>query len=373
MGARVVMRFVADVHIGNHKRFGGELVSGVNDRCRRILGVLEHAAEGVDTLVVLGDLFDTSHPTPQVMAATLRALNTPMPNRVVLLLGNHDMVSDQAGDNALAVFDALPLLMKPRPTQYMVVDRGPEVYRDDATPLYLLPFRPAPMADWFGDAVAQLHEDNITRQQSPILCFHGGVRDHNTPRFLWASPDAIDVDLLFDVMRSCGSKLAVCGNWHNHRVWRRDGMMVVQVGALVPTGFDNPGPDYGHVVDIFEDGPVLTGRQLPGPRFLTLTADEACRWQGPPQGADGCYLRVKAADSDGSLREGFQGGADVLALEVVESGADTTQQAEEAAEAARTGETLESSLRDYVQSMLLEAGVDRAAVEAKVMNYMARE
>ena len=371
---RAKIRFVADVHVGNHKRFGGPVVSGVNDRCRRILEVLEAAAEDADLLVVLGDLFDTSNPAPQVVAATVRALQLagPVKRQVQLLLGNHDMVSTQPGDHALGIFDAA--VWPCREGVRFDVTEEPQVWRDSEHPLFLLPFRPEPVSEWFADAVTALAASpDVSRDQAPILCFHAGVRDHNTPKYLWSAPDAIDVDLLFAVMRSCGSKLAVCGNWHTHRTWTRDGMTVIQVGALVPTGFDNPGADYGYCVDVLHNGSVRTV-QKPGPRFLPLSMDTARCWLGTPAGADGCYLRVTPGPEEvidpEELARHF--GEEVLALEVVQAGEDTAEQEAEAAEAARTGDTLEGSLREYVQSMPLEAGVDRAAVELKVLNYLGR-
>jgi hypothetical protein len=39
----------------------------------------------------------------------------------------------------------------------------------------------------------------------------------------------------------------------------------------------------------------------------------------------------------------------------------------------RTADTLEGALREYVQSMPLADGVERSSVEAKVLNYVARE
>ena len=369
----VKIRFVADVHIGNHKRHGGEMTAGVNDRCRRVLDVLEHAAEGVEQLVVLGDLFDTSNPTPQVLAATFEALQRPgsQRRRVQLLVGNHDMVSTTYGDNALALF---AVIQGPRDGVRFDVTEDSEIYRDPAAPLFLLPFRPEPVEEWFANEVTALAARfGASRDQAPILCFHAGVRDHNTPRYLWSAPDSLDVDFLFDVMRSCGSKLAVCGNWHNHRVWKRDDMTVVQVGALVPTGWDNAGPDYGHVVDVLADGAVRIGHTLPGPRFLSLTAAEARDWSGPPAKADGCYVRVQLQPGEAFDAQEFASREGVVALEVVQAGEDTEAQEAEAAEAARTGDTLEGSLRDYVQTMPLESGVDRAAVELKVLNYLGRQ
>lgn len=381
-------RFVADVHVGNHKAHGGAVTSGINERCRAILDTLYAAGndpDGVECLVVLGDLFDVSSPTPQVVGDTMAALDTPdhqgRPRAVRLLLGNHDMVSSEIGDSAL-----VPLLWV---NDCMVLD-APKAERlrfPRKEALYFLPFRPEPTVDWFADAVQALHaevEPGWDREGlEPILCFHAGVRDHNTPKYLWSSPDAIDVDLLFDVMRRVNAKLALCGNWHNHRIWKRDDMTVIQVGALVPTGHDNPGRDYGYVVDIRRGQPsgappaagLYSIKQIDGPRFLTLTPAQL-----ESEGADlpaHTYLRVRLGpgDDENDLRVWIAAApwaGKVKGLSFVSTGEDTAEQQAEAAEAARTGDTLEKALREYVQAMPLEQGVDRATVEARVLNYLGR-
>ena len=46
-----------------------------------------------------------------------------------------------------------------------------------------------------------------------------------------------------------------------------------QVGALAPTGFDDPGPvGYGGLVTWDPDTQALETYQLPGPRFLAVTS-----------------------------------------------------------------------------------------------------
>ena len=381
-------RFVADVHVGNHKAHGGPVTAGINARCAAVCAVLAQAGnddEGVECLVVLGDLFDVSSPTPQVVSEVMESLDLPddrgRPHAVRLLLGNHDMVSTQAGDHAL---DPLRWLRA-----CDVIER-PEAERlryPRKEALYFLPFRPEPVVEWFAEAVQALHgevEPGWDRAGlEPVLCFHAGVRDHNTPKYLWSSPDAIDVDLLFDVMRRVNSKLALCGNWHNHRVWKRDDMTVIQVGALVPTGHDNPGRDYGYVVDIRRGQPggsshpdgLYRVKQLNGPRFLTLTPSEL-EVEGSDL-PDHTYLRVRLgpADDENDLRVWIAAApwaGKVKGLSFVLSGEDTAEQKAEAAEAARTSETLEGALREYVQAMPLDQGVNRATVEATALGYLGR-
>ena len=93
---------VADIHLACHRQLGGITAAGLNTRAREILAVLQHTGQLVRaeqaSLVIAGDLFDTPHPTPQLMAGALDALSGL---DVTCLVGNHDQVSAAPGDHAL--------------------------------------------------------------------------------------------------------------------------------------------------------------------------------------------------------------------------------------------------------------------------------
>ena len=263
-------RFVADVHIGNHKQFGGETKRGINSRAQKVLGVLGDVAvdsgNNQEQLVVLGDLFDTSHPTPQLVAETMRALK-PAWDQPHLLLGNHDMVSADKGDNAL-----VPLAAGRNPSA-IVYDTPRTLLtqrRDgDMEATLMVPFRPEPMHEWFAETVGTLL-GNLMREPKVAyrtLCFHGGVRDHNTPKYLWTAPDSISSELLFDIMKRGTIDKAFCGNWHSPKKWVEGNQQVYQVGTLAPTGFDNEGWDYGYSVALDEQRNVKFHIHY-GPRFM---------------------------------------------------------------------------------------------------------
>lgn len=50
-------------------------------------------------------------------------------------------------------------------------------------------------------------------------------------------------------------------------------LVVMQIGALCPSGFDNPGL-HGYGTVAFWDGERLSWEELPGPRFCTVRSDE---------------------------------------------------------------------------------------------------
>jgi len=64
-----------------------------------------------------------------------------------------------------------------------------------------------------------------------------------------------------------GLKHYIAGDWHEHRKWQVNDCTVVQVGALCPTGWNNPGhTGYGSLICI-TDG-VYSRIEIKGPRFI---------------------------------------------------------------------------------------------------------
>jgi hypothetical protein len=203
--------FVADVHLHNHQAFGGVPVAGINRRCQMILDALQAAidvarAQNCTDFVVLGDLFDTTRPVPQVVASLQRMFEKEQDElRFTVLMGNHDRNSGVWGDHALG-----PLL-----GQCSVVDRargGEMVY---------LPFRPEPVRDWFAHEVGSFNvpPDGLP----PVACGHFGLWDQadgiKAP-WLADAPDAICAQMVGAMMADLGMTHLFVGNYHMHRAWR---------------------------------------------------------------------------------------------------------------------------------------------------------
>jgi calcineurin-like phosphoesterase family protein len=396
----MLIRFCSDPHVGNHKLFGGqEVAPGVNARCNRILAALDCATmqgeRTVDQLVILGDLFDTDKPTPQLVAATLRALLRDLPEEekvpaLQLLLGNHDMTSARKGDNAFASMEFA--------RETFVHDEPGYVRFDNGVVLLMLPFRPQPTKEWFYEALGDVAVQSVIPSQlgkisrdTRILCFHAGVRDVQTPFYLKESADAVDIDPLFVAMERADIQFAVCGNWHNHRTWQRkmqDGrlMSVVQCGALAPSGFDNPGWEYGRVFDFDVDFRRSVGgkqrqatiNKIHGPRFIVVNSGGGVSFNSAERGADEDLffkIKMREGETQEEAREWFRkyvglerfGG---VIYEPFEQ--DTRAQDEEAAEAARVSETLDEALRGYIGEMPLPDNVERGEVETQALGYLNR-
>lgn len=369
--------FVADVHVENHRRLGGPTVGGINDRCQRILNVLSAAAhlaikQECDGFIVAGDLFDSVRPTPQVITQVqgifedLRVAAC-LP---VILLGNHEQQSMLEGDHSLG-----PLLLCAE-----VVDRPRVIWRKgwEGVEVWCAPFQPGAGKDWLPSAMQKCSESPITdKNSSRVLCVHLGMRDEKTAPWLQHANDAIDVTLVRDLCVQHGVKAVAAGNWHDRRSWtfnegQADEVSVLQVGALVPTGWDNPGrTGYGTLA--IWDGSSWDVRELPGPRFVRMGVGELRKLQRDGGDKD-VFAQVDCGADE--LRDVAQEVAKAVAAGVLgpsEAVVDNTviqAQARVAATAARSSKTLSEALEAFVRAMPLDEGVSRDAVMARSRRYL---
>lgn len=259
------LRVCADVHLGNMKSYAEPWSGSLNSRCRQSLSVFEEFVRTSRTnktpMLVCGDLFDYANPEPQLVR---RVRNMLVGSDLYGLIGNHDMHSRVAFDHALAALNctapeapaALPL--------------------DTARRLVMLPFCPGiPCADYLRSQLA-LMPLSVTR--NGVLAIHMGIAKASTPEFmLHREDDFIQIDDLFALMEKHEIDTCFAGNWHTPEAWSRVDAkgrqrVVVQCGALVPTGFDNPGLFYGMAWET--DGPGVELTLINGPRFLTLQHNE---------------------------------------------------------------------------------------------------
>lgn len=375
--------FVADPHIGNHRRHATPGPCGVNSRARLALDALAAAARNARAwncpLVVLGDLFDRANTDPRLIAATMEAL--ALAPRAVVLLGNHDAVSAAEGDNALAPLRhtrSVDVVDRPRPVWLESTGVGPE--------LWLIPWRPGAAKEWLPGAVAAVEEmARATRlRASPepppvLLGLHLGIEDEKTPEFLRGAEDSISASVVCDLMARHGVRAAFAGNWHDRRRWEfitPEGgeRVVLQVGALSPTGWSNPGVQgYGGLA--WWDGERVGCDTLGGPRFLTArTAEEFqeavalgrarlpvfVRWVVEVEDLPAAREAIDEAMAEGHLAGG----------EAVVDAAEVVATARTAATAARTAPTLEEALRRYTSAMELPPGVEAEAVLSRSRRYL---
>ena len=354
--------FVADVHIHNHRKFGGASVAGLNSRCTEILEALEqaaHAGKSSDAFIVLGDLFDTTKPTPQVIARVMRVLRDGNPN-TLLLVGNHDQVSTYSGDHAMAPLGELP--------NVTVVERSKKFIESSATPLAVVPFRPGNAREWLPEELAKLGD--LTGY---TVCIHLGIMDGKTPKFLAAAHDAIHVDQLRALQAEFNFRRVLAGNWHHKYIWefQEPKLTVVQTGALVPTGFDNPGLEgYGTVGTVNDDETVHT-EEIPGPRFVKCKSVEEVQAACDSVGK---HVRVRLVVPPNQVQEALKVRqskfSDFPFIEVLPDEKIARQAARSAAVSARSADTLDEALSAYVSRMAMPEGLDPQDVIQLAKNYL---
>ena len=368
--------FVADVHLANHKRFGGPVECSLNERCRFGLGVLDAAgnrthAMGGRYLVSVGDLFDGVRPEPQLIAAVKRLFGPGID--LIPMLGNHEFVSRGDNDNSLS-----PLAFSIEKAGWLNILNSRNGLIEDL-PVFAVPFFPSESkgrtTQILRNVVGGAGQSKAS-SGARALAVHLGVSDARTPPWLRNASDSIDVDDLADIARQGGFSFVFAGNWHNHQVWSPgDGAVtVIQIGALVPTGFDNPGLDgYGGLVVWDSETGHYTYEEIPGPRFLSLSAtEEPPDLSGSPHTV---YISAKAAPAQIAERTRALEAARCLgwpahAYEVLPDRELVEQGARAAGAGAARAETLGAAVAAYVEKMPLSEGVDRGRVLSLTQDFL---
>ena len=250
---------VADLHIGNHQLFKGRSIAGINERCAAAIQSLRvmyaiAAEQRVERLYIAGDLFDTSSPSPQIVASVMGVIAEAGPGiETVILKGNHDSNSPNPGDHALGPLAFVCSVV----TESLIESSGR---------LLLLPFKPRP-AEWIRDELESLAAAG-SMKPGMIVLSHFGIADAGTP--LYMKHGGVAVELLDELCDQYSIRAWLSGDWHSYKQFR--GQRIYQIGALVPTGFDNPGGDdlYGSLL-VLDSNPHAHGgierHIIPGPRF----------------------------------------------------------------------------------------------------------
>lgn len=268
----VKIAFVADVHVDNHKKCGGPKYGGINRRAQGCLdalgGALREAQEReCDKFVILGDLFDTTSPRPPIVKGTLDLLRS-FDLDVLVLMGNHDMESDEPGDNAVDVLQDV--------TNDVSVQTYPQVICCQGSNLVMVPFQPGDASEWLPEVLEHLSSSQGRSMVGGTLCLHLGLSDKQTEFWLRSSHDSVSVDLVRTLMDKHGIARCFSGNWHRYARWDQAGVRnpIIQCSALAPTGWDNPGLGRNGFMLVLDTETGETERVIiPGPRFLTVSSD----------------------------------------------------------------------------------------------------
>jgi hypothetical protein len=244
-------------------------------------------------------------------------------------------------------------------TEAGVVIEKPTVAKSDYGWLYMVPFQEGVCSEWLPAVLNKLTASLKTRSDEPAALFvHMGLRDATARQNPWAAKaaDAIDVEVLADLCRKHQIGHVFAGNWHTHQQWQFEfdcgfKVLLTQVGALVPTGWDNPGIDgYGGIAVFGHSG--VTVREVPGPRFVTVTTDAElaavpisdnvyARYVCPPERAAHATFTCQAATKAKAIRH----------WEVKIDSAEVNAGARAGAQAASDSQTLHEALGRYVAEL----------------------
>jgi hypothetical protein len=367
--------FVADVHAANHRKFGGAMEGGLNERCRLTLSSLRvaralAAKDGADRFVVLGDLVDTAKPEPQVLYEVGRALSVVVkrPTIVDVLKGNHDNVSDTIGDHALGALRWLDVAVI-------------ETANAEPGPLALIPFQAGMSSEWLPQAWAR-----AVTKDTRVVGVHLGIAGDGTPSFLSASPDAVTVDALEHLARGYpGLHTVVAGNWHQHRSWcsPEGNINVIQCGTFAPAGFDDALPfeqnAYGHVVIVDTEDSSWRSMVVPGPRFEKVVwADDGevrVRLIEKHAHTHGHAMFVQVTAEPRHIQDARKfmasSSGHIANYSVLPDAATVRAMATDAAASTRSASSVDDAVREYVAKMPLVDDVSRDALVSAVMGYMS--
>lgn len=374
--------YFADAHVGNHRLHAGDKIAGLNERCRLSLRSVQRACaaahtERVDVIISLGDLIDNTRPEPQVLRA-LQETFLEQEITVALLLGNHERVSGLEKDHALMPLAVENVLVFDRPGALNAPKSGWPSKQGGF--VAMVPFQDGPAAEWIEKAINEARSDGNGACQA--LALHLGLRDEKiSASYPWAAEakDAIDVLLLAELCRKYQIPQVYAGNWHSWAewefMWPDDEEFIVrmtQVGALTPTGWDNPGVDgYGSLA-------IMGGHdkriRIDGPRFLNVTGRRDLQKQRERAGVDDVlFVRAKTPPSSLSrardeLRGELEDDQHIGGWEVVVDTEVARDAARSAATAARSSSTVRDAVDAYFKGLDLE--VDKAKVQAKTIEYL---
>lgn len=359
--------FIADCHIGNHGVMGGPITCGMNKRCHLILDALKRAVEvaqekGCSHFVVVGDLFDTTKPLPQMIHSVQDIFKAAF-EKTFFLLGNHEHASTTDGDNSLAPLSPIGEVIE-KPVQWWFPG-------DPGVEIIFLPCVPEDAKLWFAPTIKHV----VTRRTGypRIMCFHLGVSDNLTPFYLQGAKDSIDSRTVLDVCKQHDIVAAFAGNWHNQRVWVR---RIFQIGALAPTGFDNPGVNgYGGLA-IFDSETHKTELvEIPGPRFLMVGQDgDMDELYKSDEAGHTVFARLESDPNEMvAIKEWGDELKDEGLIEEYTIRLNTAKQdkaAQEVAKKVRKASTLKEALMSFVDGMELPEDLSKDDVVKKAEYYL---
>lgn len=333
---------VADVHLGNPKRFGGQMEMGMNARCREKLAVLQGAViraidGGAEVFAVLGDVFDDTRPKPQLIAAAGVVLGKRLGMNVVLVVGNHDRDSMELGDYALSPYEIqdyqrMHVVQRALVTTYAV----------------FVAHHVGNAREYVPRVLAEIKTARAGGLAGKLLCLHCGLVDETTPPWLKDAENAIEVLALDALCQQYGIAGVAAGDWHERRTVAGTKVPMLQIGALVPTGWQNEGISgrYGTLAWWDTDTRCFNVEELPGPRFVTCSRPSPLLAKGTP--AAPLRVRIVVPPDEVASAEEYARGLPFETWVCPDEKA-AGQQLQAAGHAARAESTITDALEAYTK------------------------
>jgi len=377
MKARVA--WLADPHVGNHRKFGGPMVGSLNERCRLIVDSIRYAATianeyKCEDLIVAGDLYDIAKPSPQMVGATMRAFRN-FNNDTLLLVGNHDLTSTDEHDHAMGSVLADNVGVQACEHPFLHVNGNSPQYS-----VVMIPFQPGDAREWLPGAVAKVCNPHDLIHEKTALCIHLGVYSSEYVAFVGGdkSRDAVPVSLLGDLMDEHGIDICFAGNWHARKEFKTEsGKPIIQIGSLTPTGWNDKGLT-GHGMYLWDPATNETEfREIAGPRFVDLPygvdeQDKALATLSKQPKKLSLYVRGVADGREAMLALADKVRAIGATPNISVDQTIAKAQAKTAAVVARSATTRTDALTKYVRAMALDDDIERSEIRERCTRYLAR-
>jgi hypothetical protein len=373
--------FCSDIHIGNHARYGGVVENGINSRCELVLQTFVAAykkaeEQRCEAFIVLGDLFDSDKPTPQMLARVQDVFsfdNEDIWN--VLLVGNHDQTSLGFNNHALA----------PLQDHAAVFDSSSVESAWDVEFIFV-PFQVGPAKKWLPEALPHLKAKKTHKYR--VLLLHLGIEDKKTAPWLRDADDSIRVSELAELCHKARIDHVFTGNWHDWRDWfvpkspgNNEGVRVIQCGTLCPTGWKDSGLKNHGVLTIWDtEDDDISFHVIPGPRFLKFNPGLDGNWEDlskPTTKAvqQGCEVFLEVLSPPERFQEFIKlkkTQTQYAGVDIIIDQADAQVAARDVAAAARCADTFLEALKEVVDRMTLDEDISRETVFKRAKEYYVR-
>jgi hypothetical protein len=394
----MLLAITADLHlpagrVGRPARDDREL--GVLGTWREALGLATEA--GASAMVVAGDVFDTPYPSPWQVGDFAASARFGAKFPAYLMAGNHDVADE--GRHALMAYPYSRESVGINGAgagEVWYIGLGKYPLAAGACDVLSVPYAPhsALGGDWLRDRLDSMRfQARAGGIPERILISHLGIAADDSPAYMRQGRDVIAASELLAIQRRYEIHAAFLGNWHGERDFLGDPEhRAYQIGALCPTGFDNPGPQgsYGRILlydTVTREVRALRARH---PTYQTLDAEEGVALlteriliaqspEGddfdatPPHAIDHYRVRVRSEEERAAvlaiaaaiekigLIAPLVRVAPVWAAEIAEEARDRSTSAAEVVRSAGAL-TLEQRIERYVAAKGVREGIDPAQV-----------